>query len=122
MTLTQFAARNMLRNKFRAILTVVGVAVAILTFMLLRTVISAWSAGAEFAAKDRVVTRHKITFVMTLPKRYSDQIKEIPGVKVSVYNNWFGGKDPKHDREFFACMAVESATFFQVYDEALISA
>ncbi len=122
MTLTQLAARNLLRNKFRAALTIAGVAVAILTFMLLRTVISAWTAGADFAAKDRVVTRHKITFVMTLPKRYADQIKEIPGVKVAAYNNWFGGKDPKHDREFFATIAVESATFFQVYDEALLSA
>ena len=121
MTLTQLALKNVLRNKFRAALTVAGVAVAILTFMLLRTVISAWSAGADFAAKDRVVTRHKITFVMSLPKRYSEQIKAIPGVKVTAYNTWFGGRDPKHDREFFASIAVESATFFQVYDEALIS-
>ena len=38
------AARNVLRNKFRAAMTVAGVAVAVLTFMLLRTVVSAWTS------------------------------------------------------------------------------
>jgi len=121
MTLTQLAAKNLLRNKFRAILTVLGVAVAILTFMLLRTVTSAWTSAADFAAKDRVVTRHKITFIMTLPKRYIEQVRQVPGVKVSSYSNWFGGKDPKHEHEFFACFATEGATFFQVYDEAQVT-
>ena len=53
-----------------------GVAVAIVAFLLLRTVIWAWTSGAEYAAKDRVVTRHKVTFVMPLPKRYVDDVAQ----------------------------------------------
>ena len=122
MTLVGLAARNVLRNKFRAVLTIVGVAVSILTFMLLRTVVYAWTAGAEWAAKDRVVTRHKVTFVMTLPKRYIDDVRtKVPGVKVATFANWFGGKDPKHDKEFFGALAVDPATHFTVYDDMSVT-
>jgi putative ABC transport system permease protein len=38
-------------------------------------------------------------------------------VKKSMHANWFGAKDPKHENEFFATIAVESDTFFDVYDE-----
>jgi putative ABC transport system permease protein len=120
MNLASVAAKNVLRNKFRAVLTVMGVAVAVLTFMMLRTVISAWTAGAEYAAKDRVVTRNKVTFVMPLPKRYVDQVRSAPHIKLTTYSNWFGGKDPKHDREFFAAFAVDHTTYFQVYDDILV--
>lgn len=122
MTLVGLAARNVLRNKFRAVLTILGVAVSILTFMLLRTVVYAWTAGAEWAAKDRVVTRHKVTFVMTLPKRYIEDVRtRVPGVKVATFANWFGGKDPKHDKEFFGALAVDQATHFAVYDDMAVT-
>ena len=120
MTLASLAARNILRNKFRAILTIFGVAVAVLTFMLLRTIVYAWTSGAEFASKDRVVTRHKITFVQPLPKRYIEDVRSAPHIKVATYANWFGGKDEKHDREFFAAIAVDPATYFVVYDDIAV--
>ncbi|HEX3346398.1 MAG TPA: FtsX-like permease family protein, partial [Polyangiaceae bacterium] len=85
--------------------------------LLLRTVLGAWSAAADGAAKDRVVTRHKVTFVMELPKRYVEDVRNAPHVKTVTWANWFGAKDPKHDREFFATLAVDPATYFVVYDE-----
>jgi putative ABC transport system permease protein len=117
MTLTGLALRNLGRNKFRVILTGAGMAIAIVAFLLLRTVIWAWASGAEWAAKDRVVTRHKVTFVMELPKRYVEDVRNAPHVKTVTWANWFGAKDPKHDREFFATLAVDPATYFVVYDE-----
>jgi putative ABC transport system permease protein len=117
MTLVGLAARNVLRNKFRAVLTIAGVAVAILAFIMLRTVVMAWTVGADFAVKDRLFTRHKITFVMTLPKRYITDLRAAPHVRVATFSNWFGGKDPKHDREFFQALAVDSATYFDVFDD-----
>lgn len=117
MTLTSLALRNLTRNKFRVALTVAGVGVAIVTFLLLRTVVSAWESGASAAAKDRVVTRHKVTFVMELPKRYVADVRAAPHVKAATWANWFGAKDPKHDREFFSTLGVDATTFFEVYDE-----
>ena len=117
MTFAGLAAKNLLRNRVRAVLTVLGVSVAILTFVLLRTVVYAWTQGADAAAKDRVVTRHKVTFVMNLPKRYMEDVRAVPHVKLATFANWFGGKDPKHDHEFFSTLAVDDKTFFDVYSE-----
>ncbi|MBI3098366.1 MAG: ABC transporter permease, partial [Planctomycetes bacterium] len=115
--LALFGLRNLRWNRFRTFLTVAGVAVAILTFVLLRTIIWSWTMAAEVAAKDRIATRHKVTFVMTLPRRYLADLQQIPEVKSATFLNWFGGKDPAHEREFFATMAVYTPTFFEVYDE-----
>jgi putative ABC transport system permease protein len=117
MTLTGLAVRNLGRNRFRAILTAIGVAIAIVAFLLLRTVTWAWVSGAEYAARDRVVTRHKVTFVMSLPKRYVQDVTSTPHVKAVTWANWFGGKDPNHEREFFGALAVDADTYFGVYDE-----
>lgn len=122
MNLLSLSARNALRNPFRTGLTVCGVAVTIVAFVLLRTVVWAYSVGAEAAAKDRVVTRHKVTFILTLPKRYVDVVREEPGVTQVTWANWFGGKDPKHDKEFFATLAVDPETNFEVYDEMKVPA
>lgn len=120
MTLAEFAARNALRNPFRSGLTVLGVAITIVAFVLLRTVISSWNAAAEFAAKDRIGTRHKVSFVVPLPKRYVDTIRETPGVKQATFMNWFGGKDPRNPDSFFANFTVEPTTFLEVYDELVV--
>jgi putative ABC transport system permease protein len=117
MTLAGLAVRNLARNKFRVALTIVGVAIAIVAFLLLRTVTWAWSAGGEYSAKDRVVTRHKVTFVMSMPKRYVADVRGAPHIQLATWANWFGGKDPKHDREFFSALAIDPATYFDVYGE-----
>lgn len=117
MSIGGIAARNVLRNKVRTVLTLLGVAVAIITFVLLRTVLDAWMVAAENAAKDRIGTRHKVTFIMPLPKRYVDEIRSTPGVKSATWTNWFGGKDPRHENEFFGSSAVDPASFLEVYDE-----
>jgi putative ABC transport system permease protein len=119
-TLTTIAIRNMGRNKFRTALTVLGVVVTMLVFMTIRTVLWSWTASIEQAQSDRVATRHKVSFIMQLPKRYAEEIKEIPGVKQVAYANWFGAKDPKHETEFFATFAVDPEDYLAVYNEMLI--
>jgi putative ABC transport system permease protein len=119
MTFFGLAARNALRNKLRTLLTVFGVTVALLTFVLLRTVIYSWTAAVEHAAKDRIGTRHKVSFIMLLPLRYVEEIRQIPAVTSAAFMQWFGGKDPRpqYEKDFFATIAVEPRTFLGVYDE-----
>ncbi len=121
MTLATLAARNLLWNRFRTTLTVVGVAMAVVTFVALRTVISAWTVGAEYASRDRIATRHKVTFVMTLPRRYVDDIRAVPGVTAATWANWFGARNPRRPREFFMTLAVDGPSFLEVYDEISLS-
>ncbi len=117
MTLLGVAAKNVLRNKVRTGLTILGAAIAVLAFVLLQTVLTAWNVQAEYAAKDRIGTRHKVTFIMSLPKRYIDDVRQVDGVKEASWASWFGAKDPKDPTNFFASMAVEPKTFLSVYDE-----
>ena len=120
MTLTGLAIRNLARNRFRVALTTVGVATAIVAFLLLRTVMAAWASASDYAAKDRVVSRNKVTFILPLPKRYYTDILAAPHVKEATFANWFGGKDPKHEHEFFASLAIDP-TYFSVYKEIQVS-
>jgi len=122
MQLATIAVRNIGRNKLRTFLTLAGVTVAVVFFLMLRTVIWSWTAGVEQAAKDRVGTRHKVSMIMQLPARYVEEIKQIPGVSKVAAANWFGAKDPKKESEFFASIAVEADPFLQVYDEIKIPA
>jgi putative ABC transport system permease protein len=118
-TLWSVAARNTLRNKFRTFMTVAGGAVAILAFILLRTVLHAWGVSAEYAAKDRLATRHKVSFVIALPKHYIDQVAQVPGVKASTYMNWFGAKLASQPDVFFANMATADNAL-DVYTEVKV--
>jgi len=45
----------------------------------------------------------------------------MPPAKHATWANWFGGKDPKHDREFFSTLAVDPKSFFDVYSEMSVS-
>jgi putative ABC transport system permease protein len=111
------ATGNLLRNRFRVGATAVAVALAVVGFVLLRTVVSASEVAVTHAARDRVGTRHKVSFVMSLPRRYVDQVRAVPGVQAATWLNWFGGKNPRDPDSFFASLAVDPATFFTVYDE-----
>jgi len=122
MRLSSIGVRNVARNKFRNVLTILGVGIAILTFVLLQTVLQSWTSAAKYAAQDRVATRHKVSFIMTMPLRYGQEILQVPGVTKAMYASWFGAKDAKHENEFFATIAVQTATFFDVYDEIQVSA
>ncbi len=121
MNLGVLASRSLVRNRARTVLTALGVAVAVLTFVLLRTVLVSWTASVDAAVQDRIATRHKVTFVMTLPKHYAQDIGKIPGLGPSTYSNWFGAKDPNDENEFFATIAVDPVSFLEVYDEILVT-
>jgi putative ABC transport system permease protein len=121
MNLASIGVRSVLRNRFRTVLTTFGVAVAIIAFIMLRTVLSSWMAASEFAAKDRIVTRHKVSFIMPLPGKYLTETAQRPGIKRAAPMSWFGGKDPKHEQDFFGTIAVDPDSFLEVYDEVLIT-
>jgi putative ABC transport system permease protein len=113
--------RNLKRNRFRTMLTILGVGIAILAFVFLRTVLTAWQVGAENAAQDRLGTRHKLSWIIPLPKRYIDVVRAQDGVEAATYANWVGDRDLRNEDVFFAVMAVDPESYLQVYDEILIT-
>jgi len=119
MELLRLLLRNTLRHKLRSLLTVVGVGVAVMAFALLQTVVTAWYAGVEASAANRLITRHAVSFVFPLPLAYRDRIAQVPGVNKVTYAIWFSGVYVDKN-QFFARLAVDSDTFFEVYPEFVI--
>jgi putative ABC transport system permease protein len=113
--------KNALRHKLRTALTILAIAIAVMAFGLLRTVVTAWSAGVEASAANRLITRQAVSFIFPLPYSYRDQIAKLPGVEQVTYMNWFQGVYVDKN-QFFARMAVDAETVFDVYPEFLLDA
>jgi len=119
MELLKLILRNTLRHKLRSVLTVLGLAVAVMAFVLLRTVVTAWYAGVEASAPNRLITRHAVSFVFPLPYAYRDRIAQVTGVERVTFAVWFSGVYIDKN-QFFARLAVDSNTFFDVYPEFIV--
>ncbi|HZP91720.1 MAG TPA: FtsX-like permease family protein [Burkholderiales bacterium] len=118
MHLFKLVVRNALRHRLRTALTVVGLAVAVLAYGLLQTVVDAWYAGAYAASNARLVTRNAISLVFSLPISYEARIRGVEGVTKVAHSNWFGGiyREPKN---FFAQFAV-SDNYLDLYSEFVL--
>ena len=106
--------KNALRHRLRSLLTILGIAIAVMAFGLLMTVVTAWYAGIEASAANRLITRHAVSFIFPLPYAYRDQIAKIDGVDKVTFMNWFQGVYIDKS-QFFARLAVDAETIFDVY-------
>src|SRR5262245_50897674 len=102
--------RSAFRNRLRTMLTVIGVAIAIVAFLFLRTMVHSWYAGVENAQSDRLIVRNKISIIFQLPLSYVERVRTIPGVSDVSYENWFGAYY-KDERDFFANLAADEKVF-----------
>ncbi len=120
MHILKLIIKNLLRHKLRTLLTILGISIAISAFGLLRTVVTAWNAGVDASAADRLIIRHSVSFIFPLPLSYRNKITQVEGIESITYANWFSGVyiDKK---QFFARLAVDAETFFDVYPELLVS-
>ena len=112
--------RNAFRHKLRTFLTILGITIAILAFGLLRTFINAWYSGVEASSASRLVTRNSISLIFSLPLSYKDKIRQIDGVRIVSWGNWFGGIYID-EKNFFANFAVDGKSYLELYPEYVLS-
>jgi len=112
--------KNALRHKLRTFLTIIGLAVAVLAFGVLRTVVDMWDEGVNAAAVDRLIVRQSVSFIFPLPYSYCAKIEKVHGVESVSFANWFQGVYIDKNN-FFTRVAVDPETYFNVYSEFLIS-
>ncbi|MGH2569149.1 MAG: ABC transporter permease [Bacteroidota bacterium] len=120
MKILKLMLKNALRHKLRTVLTILGIAVAVVAFGFLRTVVTAWYAGVEASSPNRLITRNAVSFIFPLPLAYRDQIARIPGVETVSYMNWFQGVYIDKN-QFFARMAVDAETALKAYPEFIVA-
>lgn len=91
---------GLFRKKVRTVLTLLSVVVAFLLFGLLQSVNEAFSAGAEQARADRLITNSRYSIIEMLPISYLPQIESVPGVKNVAFASWFGGSYQDRPAQF----------------------
>lgn len=116
--LVRLILRNLLRHPLRNALTALGIAVALLSFCLIRSMLDAWYSGVKVSAKNRVVTRNAVSLVFYLPLAYRSTIAQVPGVERVGYANWFGGIY-KDEKIRFAQFAIDDQ-YLETYPELQI--
>ncbi|HXX62625.1 MAG TPA: ABC transporter permease [Bacteroidota bacterium] len=124
MFIIRLVLKNALRHKLRTLLTILGIAIAVMSFGFMRTIVTAWYAGVESSAANRMITRQSVSFIFPLPYAYLQQIEQIPGVNEVSYANWFGGvyKDQADWNNFFPRIAIDPETYLTLYPEFVVPA
>lgn len=112
--------KNTGRHKLRTLLTVLGLAVAVIAFSVIRTLVDAYYRSAEILPPDRLVTRHAVSFIFNMPKAYYEKIKQVDGVIGVGYANWFGGTYQDDPHKFFPTYAIGPEEYLDIYPDYII--
>lgn len=107
------------RKKLRTTLTFLSIFIAFILFAFLGAIKEAFLAGVNLAGQDRLVTRHKVSLIQTLPQSYTNRIRSMDGVAAACHFTWFGGiyQDPKN---FFATIPTEPEVFLEMFPEFIL--
>jgi len=67
----------------------------------------------------RLVARNRISYTVTMPLSYRAQMEHIPGVRMVMVSQWFGGiyKDARDPKNQFPRYGIEPAKMFSVFSE-----
>jgi putative ABC transport system permease protein len=110
---------NLKRKKLRTSLTALSILVAFVLFSLLSALRLALGGGVNMADANRLVVRHRVSFVQLLPHAYQARLERIPGVSGVSHFTWFGGvyQDPKNQ---FATFPVEPELYLPMNPEVAL--
>ena len=81
----------------------------------------AFTAGVSMADADRLIVRHKVSLIMTLPETYGRQMEQIEGVKSAVHLTWFNGIYQNEPKNFFGSFPVsDPESFLEMWPEFVL--
>ena len=119
MTLSGFIIRNALRNKRRAALCILSMAVSLFLFVTLLVALREITFPPEdIGASERIAVRHKVSLANLLPVRQRAIIEKIPGVAAVTPLTFFGGKFRNEEGMPFAQFAIDPLVLTNVFGEA----
>jgi putative ABC transport system permease protein len=112
---------NLKRKKLRTSLTVLSIFVAFVLYGLLCAIKEAFTAGVTMAGADRLIVRHKVSLIMSLPVTYQARIEKIPGVASAVHMSWFNGIYQNEPKNFFGSFPVSDPDpYLKLYPEFVL--
>src|SRR5580765_1115501 len=105
------------RKKTRTILTLLSIFIAFLLYGRLCAVKEACTAGVTMAGANRLIVRHKVSLIMSLPVSYQQRMQNIPGVDSVAHFTWFNGIYQNEPKNFFGSFPFELEPFLKIYPE-----
>ena len=112
MTVATFIAKNALRNKRRAGLTILSVAISCALLVTLLTLQRELTIPPEAeAASLRVIVRNKVSLAQPLPAKQLPILDKIPGIVAVSPFSFFGGNFRDETVTSFAQFAVDPVRF-----------
>jgi putative ABC transport system permease protein len=122
MGLVRLTVKNAGRAPVRGGLTIIAVAITLLAFVLLRTLSAGWTDRVKQTPNDRIIIRHQIGMASTLPVRYLDVVRQLPGVKRALGAAWVGFQLPDQPGVFFQSVAINPQDFVDMHYELVAPA
>jgi len=120
MTLPGFIFRNAIRNKRRALLSILSVAVSLfLLVTLLVGLREITNPVSDAGSAMRVIVRHKVSLGSLLPARQRQTIERIPGVRAVTPFTFFGGKY-KDENFGFAQFGVDPTQITVLQEDVVV--
>lgn len=122
MTLPGFILKNALRNKRRATLSILSVAVSLFLLVTLQVALRELTNPiSDEGSSLRIIVRNKVSLAQPLPARQLQTVERIPGVVAVSPFTFFGGLY-KGDEKFtsFAQFAVDPARALPLIDDAKV--
>ena len=109
---------NLFRRRTRTLLTLLSLLVALLLFILLRTISLTFTDGGGLsqASVDRLVVSAKYSIIDSLPISALQQIQALEGVDAVTHAEWFGGVY-QDGAEFFPKFPVAPEAYFDMHPE-----
>jgi len=121
MTIGTFIIKNALRNKRRATLSILSVAISLFLLVLLLVALREITLPVEGAGAElRVAVRSKISIANLLPSKQLPIIEKIPGVEAVTPFTWFGA-NYKGQQATFALFAIDPKKMSSVFTELKMS-
>jgi putative ABC transport system permease protein len=128
-----FILKHLRRNWIRTTSTVLAMGLCIFLFCTLQSVLAAVDSLLDSTSANRLITRHSVSLVFSLPFSYAGRIQSVRGVKRVATTSWFGGTLPAKKEgkaegtgeeaattdwsNFFQNMAVDAEPYLAMYPE-----
>ena len=119
MSIGTFILKNALRNRRRATLTILSVAVSLFLLVTLLVAVRELTLPPEsLGAALRLIVHNKTSVTQPLPVRQRAVIERLRGVEAVTPFTWFGGKYKNDENATFAQFAIDPKVMGQVFVEA----
>jgi putative ABC transport system permease protein len=119
MSIGTFILKNALRNKRRAALSILSVAVSLFLLVSLLVFLRELTSPPEdIGGALRIIVRNRISLANPLPARQREIIERLPGVEAITPFSWFGGNYQDEQMTTFAQFAVDPPEMMKIMVDA----